>query len=297
VSGDLRRAERRLANPSNLIRFTPAEGDEMRGPDRPQASVIATKTPSARALVAVTADVFARLRTRSPRVHCITNNVAQNFTANALLAVGAIPAMTIAPDEIGAFVARADALLVNLGTFDAERRAAVDIAVEVAARHAKPWVLDPVFIDRSEQRAAYARTLLAKSPRAIRLNSAELIALGGGSGETSVSAFAQTNRTVVGLTGQIDLVADGTRTLRFENGHPWMGQVTAMGCAASALVAAALAVESDAGVATAAALLALGVAGEWAGTMAKGPGSFAVEIIDALHGLDGAMLERARVVG
>jgi hydroxyethylthiazole kinase len=75
-----------------------------------------------------------------------------------------------------------------------------------------------------------------------------------------------------------------------------MGQVTAMGCAASALVAAALAVETDPFVATAAALLGLGVAGEWAGTLAKGPGSFAVEIIDALYGLDSAMLERARVL-
>jgi hydroxyethylthiazole kinase len=267
----------------------------MRGPDRPQASDIAAKN-SGRELVALTADVFARLRTRSPRVHCITNSVAQNFTANILLAVGAIPAMTIAPDEVGAFVARADALLVNLGTFDAERRAAVDIAIEVAATHAKPWVLDPVFIDRSEQRAVYAKTLLGNSPRAIRLNSAEFIALGGGSDDAGVSAFAQMHRTVVGLTGQIDFVADGARAFRFDNGHPWMGQVTAMGCAASALVAAALAVETDPCVATAAALLGLGVAGEWAGTLAKGPGTFAVGIIDALHRLDGAMLERARVL-
>ena len=54
-----------------------------------------------------------------PRVHCITNAVAQNFTANMLLAAGAVPSMTIAPKEVGRFAARADALLVNLGTFDA----------------------------------------------------------------------------------------------------------------------------------------------------------------------------------
>ncbi len=62
------------------------------------------------------------MRERSPRVHCVTNAVAQTFTANVLLAAGAIPSMTISADEIGAFVARADALLINLGTFDAERR-------------------------------------------------------------------------------------------------------------------------------------------------------------------------------
>jgi hydroxyethylthiazole kinase len=59
-----------------------------------------------------------------------------------------------------------------------------------------------------------------------------------------------------------------------------------MGCAASALVGAFIAVEGDAFVATAAALLTFGVAGEVAGAKASGPGSLATGIIDALHGLD-----------
>ena len=71
-----------------------------------------------------------RLRAQSPRVHCITNAVAQNFTANVLLAAGAVPSMTLSAEEIGAFVAGSNALLVNLGTFDNERRAATEIAVE-----------------------------------------------------------------------------------------------------------------------------------------------------------------------
>ena len=71
---------------------------------------------------------------RGPRVHCITNAVAQNFTANVLLAAGCVPSMTLSPEEIGPFVAGAQALLVNLGTFDSERREATEIAVETAAR-------------------------------------------------------------------------------------------------------------------------------------------------------------------
>jgi hydroxyethylthiazole kinase len=63
-----------------------------------------------------------------------------------------------------------------------------------------------------------------------------------------------------------------------------------MGCAGSALVCAALAVEPDAWLATIAALAAFGVAGEVAARDADGPGSFAIAIIDALHGLDGATL-------
>src|ERR1700686_259388 len=80
----------------------------------------------------IAADILARLRTQSPRVHCITNSVAQTLTANTLLAVGAVPSMTIAPEEIGEFVKRAGALLVNLGTFDAGRRSATEIALAAA---------------------------------------------------------------------------------------------------------------------------------------------------------------------
>ena len=244
-----------------------------------------------------TADILARVRARAPRVHCITNAVAQAFTANMLLAAGAVPSMTIAPDEIGAFVARADALLVNLGTFDAERRAAVDAAIAAAGERV-PWVLDPVFIDRAPARAAYAKTLVAKAPRAIRLNAAEFGALAGVEpGDAALDGYAREHHAVVGLTGATDLVTDGSRHARIGNGHPLMGRVTAMGCAASALVAACLAVEPDAWRATAAGLIAFGVAGEIAAGRARGPGSLAVEIIDALYGLDRALLlERGRVI-
>ena len=120
---------------------------------------------------AAAADVLERIRARTPRVHCITNAVAQNFSANMLLAAGAIPSMTIAPDEIGEFAARADALLVNLGTFDAERRVAAEIAIEaVDGSRASPGCSIPVFIERSPPRTAFARSLFAKRPRAVRLN-------------------------------------------------------------------------------------------------------------------------------
>ncbi len=61
------------------------------------------------------AELLARMRARAPRIHCITNAVAQNFTANALLAAGCVPSMTLSPEEIGPFVASAQGLLVNLG--------------------------------------------------------------------------------------------------------------------------------------------------------------------------------------
>src|SRR3954463_10191970 len=124
-------------------------------------------------LPAITADVLERIREGRPRVHCITNAVAQNFTANILLAAGAVPSMTIAQKEVKAFAARADGLLINLGTFDLERQKASLAAIGVANKAGIPWVLDPVFIDRSPPRAAFAKKLVGLKPRALRLNAAE----------------------------------------------------------------------------------------------------------------------------
>ena len=238
-----------------------------------------------------------RLRARGPRVHCITNAVAQTFTANTLLAAGAVPSMTLAAGEIGAFVARADGLLVNLGTFDDERRAATAAALRVADERGIPWVLDPVFIDRSAARADYAKSLLAQNPGAVRLNAAEFAALSGGEPEDAALArAARDTRAVMALTGTVDRITDGAQRIAIENGHPLMARVTAMGCAASALTAAFLSVESDAFKATASALLCFGVAGGLAGERASGPGSFPAALLDALYALDKHTLEeKARV--
>ena len=62
------------------------------------------------------AAVVDAVRARSPLVHCVTNTVVTNFTANALLAAGAAPAMVDAPEEAGILASVAGALLINLGT-------------------------------------------------------------------------------------------------------------------------------------------------------------------------------------
>jgi hydroxyethylthiazole kinase len=248
-------------------------------------------------LADIAADVLARIRDRAPRVHCITNTVAQNYTANMLLAAGAVPSMTISPDEIVSFVAGADALLVNLGTFDEERRGAINVALGAVQTARMPWVLDPVFIERSPGRAQFARELLAREPSVVRLNAAEFAPLfGGDPADEAASRVAKAFTTVVALTGNADTVTDGARSVAIANGDPLMGLVTGMGCAGSALVCAALAVETDPWLAANAALIALGVAGEVAAQSARGPGRFASWILDALHSLDRATLRaRAKV--
>lgn len=255
--------------------------------------------PSHGELPQAAAALIARLRSRVPRIHCITNAVAQNFTANALLAAGCTPSMTLDREEIGGFVAGANALLVNLGTLDRERREATEIAVTTAGQKNIPWVLDPVFVDRSPPRAAFSHALIARGPSVVRLNRAEFSTLAGAAPTAdTLAAFARAHKCVVALSGETDLVSNGEWFATIANGHALMAKVTAMGCAISALTAACLAVDADAWRAAASALIMAGVAGELAAEKAQGPGSLAVGVVDALFRLDGpALISRAKVAG
>src|SRR5262249_38884072 len=143
----------------------------------------------------------------------------------------------------------------------------------------------------------YAATLLGRSPQVVRLNGNEFRALAGAAPERdAIAKFASGQHFVVGLTGASDFVTDGTRLVAIGHGHQLMTRITALGCAESALVAGCLAVERDAWQATAAALLIMGIAGEIAAQRAQGPGSFGVEILDALYALDrDTIVARAKV--
>jgi hydroxyethylthiazole kinase len=69
-----------------------------------------------------------------------------------------------------------------------------------------------------------------------------------------------------------------------------------MGCTATAIIGAFLAVERDGFRAAVQGLTTIGVAGELAAERSPGPGSLQMQILDALHQLDEATLtERARV--
>lgn len=232
-----------------------------------------------------------RLRAERTRVHAITNAAAQTFTANLLLAAGGIPSLTVAPEEVPAFTGRSAALLVNLGTLDADRRAAIPQAIATAHAHAKPWVLDPVFVEASPPRLEFARACLAGKPHVLRCNAGEFVALAGSEATSeAMQAFARAHDTVVALTGAVDLIADGTRVIHIANGHPLMARVTALGCAGTALIAAFTTLHSNAFGAAAAALLVIGIAGEIAGAHSSGPGSFQPAFLDALFNLDPSTL-------
>lgn len=243
------------------------------------------------------ARLLSLLRARRLRVHAITNAAAQVFTANLLLAAGAVPSLTHAAAEVESFASSADALLINLGTLDTERREAIPRAMRAARAANRPIVLDPVFVERSPSRLAFARDLLALKPDILRANAAEFSALAkGDASQDARMRFVETQSIALALTGETDVICDAARSVSVSNGDPVMTRVTAMGCAGTALVAAFAALTEDRVAAAASALLVLGVAGEIAAARSQGPGTFQPAFLDALNALDSATLLRlARV--
>lgn len=251
-------------------------------------------TLPADALAGAAAAALARLRDDMPRVHCITNNAAQAFTANGLLALGAVPSLTVNPREIIDFASSADAILINLGTLDRDRVAATQAVLEFVAEERRPLVVDPVMVDRSAQRLEMARSIVQREPDVIRANTVELEALAGGCREElkDIAALALDWLTVLAVSGAEDRVTDGARAARVRNGDALMMKVTAMGCLVSAVIAAFLPVSRSPFEAAVAGLGTVGVAGEMAAEKARGPGTFPVHFLDALAALTPSMLQQ-----
>jgi hydroxyethylthiazole kinase len=254
---------------------------------------------------------LAAVRSARPLVHNITNYVVMNSTANALLAFGASPAMVHAAEEVEEFVDLAQALVINIGTLSPAWVAAMNLAVARAELRGRPWVLDPVGAGATSYRSAVAGDLALRKPAVLRGNASEILSLARAAASatrgvdstdapeaalTAARDLACQTGAVVAVTGAVDYVTDGERVVSCHNGHPLMARVTGMGCTATALVAACLAVEPDRLTAALHALAVLGVAGELAAERASGPGTLQVHLYDVLAGLDRATLvERVRL--
>jgi hydroxyethylthiazole kinase len=253
------------------------------------------------------ASILEEIRARKPLVQNITNYVVMNNTANALLAIGASPAMVHANEEVEEFVAISAALVVNIGTLSPAWVTAMEKAVSTAGARGVPWVLDPVGAGATVYRTRTSAALALARPACIRGNASEIMVLAGATVETTKGVdsshgsadalaparrLAQVTGSVVAVTGSIDHVTDGTEVISLANGHPLMARVTGLGCTATALVAAALAVEKDRPIAVAAGLSFLAIAGEIAAERSPGPGSLQLQLLDALYQLDAATIAR-----
>ena len=257
---------------------------------------------------ATVARLVSLLRESSPLVHCLTNSVVREVTADVLLAAGAAPAMIDHPEEAGDFAGVASGVLVNVGNPTSEQVEGMHAAIASAREHGTPWVLDPVAVGGLTLRTELATCWLDHAPAAIRANASEVVALAGaGKGGRGVDSTATVSSALmpameladrtggtVAISGARDLVitqTDGpTRATWIDSGHPLLQKVIGTGCALGALTAGYLAVARSAGISDHDAVVAahahIGAAGTAAGTVAMGPGSFAMAWLDALYSLE-----------
>ncbi|KAG0378021.1 hypothetical protein BGX24_004935 [Mortierella sp. AD032] len=268
--------------------------------------------------------LLTTLREKSPLTHHISNFVVMNDTANATLALGGSPIMAPSAAEAEDLSKVVSSVVLNIGTLT---DSFVDCMYE-AGKHAnaqnKPIVFDPVGAGATKLREDTTRKILnAMHVDIIKGNAgeistiakiigsgndkAETIAMRGvdslGSGFSNpaavVQAVARREGCVVAMTGVIDYVSDGFRTVAIENGHAYQGRITGSGCMIASSIASFAAISpNDHFAAAVAGILALNLAGEHAGTRADvhGPGTFRAAFIDEMANLTPQqMLNEARI--
>lgn len=249
------------------------------------------------------ADALEALRAKKPLIHCMTNLGASNFTANALLALGASPAMVEDVGEVSQFAKIADSLLVNLGTVTKLQSEAMRAAVSQSNLGGRPWVLDPAGVGMLPLRTFVAKELMRRFPAIIRGNASEIAFLGGneqatvrGMESTLTSEevtplairLAGVTRAAVVLSGAVDYIAvEGAPIVGIENSTPMMARVAGTGSVQGALASAflgTLGAKARWEAALAASLVSK-IAGELAAKKATAPGSFHVAYLDALDAI------------
>lgn len=160
--------------------------------------------------------------------------------------------------EVEEVTAICNSLIINLGTLEEAAVPAMVLAGKKAAGLGHPVILDPVGVGASGFRLKTALSILSQVPvTVIRGNGTEIRVLAGTGGPSCGIDAAFPDRTgpenwrekakiagilakrydcIVAMTGEMDLVTDGERICRIQNGHPWMTKMTGSGCMLNGLL-------------------------------------------------------------
>jgi hydroxyethylthiazole kinase len=245
------------------------------------------------------------IRLKTPLVHNITNYVVMNSTANALLAIGASPIMAHAIEEVEDIVAISSSLVLNMGTLSDKWIEAMLLAARKAKEINIPFVFDPVGVGASKYRTKTALKIIATAtPNVIRGNASEILALAqltnSNKGldstiqsedalEGAIKLSKQYNNTIV-ISGAIDYIITDDTVSKISNGSPLMAKITGMGCTSTSIIGACIAVEPNIHLACTAAMAIMGIAGDMAAKLSKGPGSFQLHFTDSLYLISGKII-------
>lgn len=256
--------------------------------------------------------ILEEMRQKKPLIHHITNYVTVNDCANMVLAIGASPIMADDIDEVEAITSISSALVLNIGTLNARTVESMLAAGKKANALHIPVILDPVGAGASQLRNQTTERLLKEVKISVlRGNMSEIRFVAGlqsttkgvDASESDIKNSVETGRSIAEsvakklgcvtvITGAADILSDGSRTIRIENGTKLLSNVTGTGCMCTSLVGAFCGAASDFLLAAAGGVLSMGIAGELAAESAgnKGSGSFHIAILDAISMLNAEML-------
>lgn len=253
---------------------------------------------------------LTEIRRRSPHIFNIMNEVASNFTANGIIAVGASPSISNMPEEAEEAGARADAVILNLGTLSKERAKAMKIAGKSANQAGIPVLLDPIAIGATTFRTQVIYDLLDHVKfAAICANAGEVAVLAGAldktvspdsaldeNDPTLAEKVAKKYDTIVISTGEVDVITNGKQTFLCQNGVPMLTNITASGCLLTAIIGSFVSVAENSLNACVTGISAYGIAAERAVKQAGGPGTFMISFLDELYALTDDQVKKMKRV-
>lgn len=254
-----------------------------------------------------------KIKSSNPLIHNITNYVAMTNTANALLAIGASPAMIHEKNEVAEFASSSKALVINIGTLSLDWIESILTAGKIALNKNIPLIFDPAGCGSTSIRNIVCAQIIKEcKPKVIRGNASEIINLNEilYSNKTNKDIINKNNSIngldstisstkaldaaknlakklfcIIVTSGETDYITNGNEVISLKNGDLLMTKVTAMGCTSTALIASFTAVNNNFLEACTNAMAVIGVAGQLAAKKSKGPGSLQVNILDQLYSI------------
>lgn len=256
------------------------------------------------------------VREKIPLIHAITNPIAINMVANAILFQGAKAICAEHPKEMEDIVKKSDSLSVNLGNITDSRIESIEKAVKFANEKNVPVIIDLVGIGVSKLRFDFSKKLLENYKFSlIKGNGSEILALSGNESDAkgidvgdkdrlegeNIKKFIKISqvlskkyKTTVLITGKTDILLKDDKYFLFKNGCENLSKITATGCMLTGLISTFLSVSNpiDASIL---ALLILEISGEISHT--KKPYSFFVNLMDNISEIsDEEIIKRAKIM-
>lgn len=250
-------------------------------------------------------NILEKVKNQSPLVHCMTNYVAANDTANAILALGASPIMADEIDEMKDICMISDTLLINIGTINRKKFNSMIFAGKEARANGTPIIFDPVGVGASSFRRNVSKIILKEAmPDIIKGNISEIKFLHNEGykqkgvdseyyNEDSLEDYieickklSQKHAATVVMTGEIDIITNSKKVALIRNGNNMMEKVTGTGCMLGGVIGSLCLDGVEAFESAVLGTLLFNIAGDRAKNYVDerdlGFGSFRVKLIDFL---------------